>query len=66
VQDRWEGGNYFKDRKQSIIMKVGQTVYLRPDKLADGLTIKQGVKTRTVEKVGRKYVYLIVDLTDIE
>jgi len=47
-------------------MKVGQTVYLRPDKLADGLTIKQGVKTRTVEKVGRKYVYLIVDLTDIE
>ncbi|NRA52296.1 MAG: hypothetical protein HRU12_24475 [Phaeodactylibacter sp.] len=39
-------------------MKVGQTVYLRPDKLADGLTINQGVKTRTVEKVGRKYVYL--------
>ena len=51
-------GIILKDRKQSIIMKVGQTVYLRPNQFADARTKKQGIQTDTIQKVGRKYVYL--------
>ncbi|NRA18924.1 MAG: hypothetical protein HRU05_00435 [Oceanospirillaceae bacterium] len=39
-------------------MKVGQTVYLRPTEFTSSWNKEQGIQTDTIQKVGRKYVYL--------